>query len=193
MIFQSPKLKVAREALESMHVPPKVIIEFGTYVGSSAIAWGAILQGLHGQNAAEKGCRVYTFELDPKMVKLSRELVHLAGLHEIVHVLEGQAAESLGKLYDEGAVTRGGVDMAFIDHWEKYYLPDLQWCEELGVFHKGSLVIADNTDFPGAPQYLEYVRAGGTGSVKYDSKRYDSKTPRGPVSVFLANMSLDNS
>ena len=74
--------------------------------------------------------------------------------------------------------------MAFIDHWERYYLPDLQWCEELGVFHKGSLVIADNTDIPGAPQYLKYVRAGGTGSVKYDSKRYDSKTQRGAVSIF---------
>lgn len=184
MIFQAPKVKIAREVLESMPVPPKVIIEFGTYVGSSAIAWGAILQGFHGLNAAEKGCRVYTFELDPEMVKLSRELIHLAGLDEIVHVLEGPAAESLEKLYNEGAVTRGGVDMAFIDHWERYYLPDLQWCEELGVFHKGSLVIADNTDIPGAPQYLKYVRAGGTGSVKYDSKRYDSKTQRGAVSIF---------
>lgn len=184
MTFQAPKLKIAREMLESMPVPPKVIIEFGTYVGSSAIAWGAILQGLHGQNAADKGCRVYTFELDHEMVKLSRELIQLAGLEDIVHVLEGPAAESLEKLYNEGAVTRGGVDMAFIDHWEKYYLPDLQWCEELGVFHKGSLVIADNTDLPGAPQYLKYVRAGGTGTVKYDSKRYDSKAKRGPVSVF---------
>lgn len=183
MTFKAPKLKIAREMLESMSVPPKVIIEFGTYVGSSAIAWGAILQDLHGRDAAEKGCRVYTFELDPEMVRVSRELVHLAGLDEIVHVLEGPGAESLEILYNKGAVTRGGVDMAFIDHWEKYYLPDLQWCEELGVFHKGSLVIADNTDMPGAPQYLKYVRAGGTGSVKYDSKPYDSKAKRGPVGI----------
>lgn len=165
MIFKEPKIKIAREALESLPTKPKLIIEFGTYAGNSAIAWGAILQGLHGPNAAEKGCRVYTFELDPNMVRVSRELIQLAGLDGIVHVLEGPASESLRKLYDGGKVTPGGVDMAFIDHWEKYYLSDLRLCEELGVFHKGSLVIADNTDFPGAPQYLEYVRSGGSGSV----------------------------
>ena len=59
---------------------------------------------------------MYTFELDPIMVRLSRDLVQLAGLDEIVHVLEGPASESLRKLYDEGKVTSSGVDMAFIDH-----------------------------------------------------------------------------
>ena len=54
------------------------------------------------------------------MVRLSRDLVQLAGLDEIVHVLEGPASESLRKLYDEGKVTSSGVDMALIDHWEKY-------------------------------------------------------------------------
>lgn len=183
MTFKEPKLKIAREALESLPIKPKLIIEFGTYVGNSAIAWGAILQGLHGPNAAEKGCRVYTFELDPIMVRLSRDLVHLAGLDEIVHVLEGPASESLRKLYDEGKVTAGSVDMAFIDHWEEYYLPDLQLCEELGAFHKGSLVVADNTDFPGAPKYLEYVRSGGSGAVRYESEGYASQTKRGPASI----------
>lgn len=183
MVFRGPKLSIAREALESMPVSPKIIAEFGTYVGCSAVAWGAILKDIHGSNAAEKGCRVYTFELDPEMVRLSRELTQLAGLDDIVHVLEGPASDSLKKLYDEGFVTRGGVDMVFIDHWEKYYLPDLQLCEELGVFRKGSLVMADNTDFPGAPQYLNYVRAGGTGPVRYESKGYDSKAQHGPVSA----------
>lgn len=117
------------------------------------------------------------------MVRLSRDLVQLAGLDEIVHVLEGPASESLRTLYDEGKVTSGGVDMAFIDHWEEYYLPDLQLCEKLGVFHKGSLVIADNTDFPGAPKYLEYVRSGGSGAVRYESEGYTSQTKRGPVSI----------
>lgn len=183
MIFKEPKLKVAREALESLPTKPKLIIEFGTYVGNSAIAWGAILQDIHGSNAAEKGCRVYTFELDPTMVRLSKDLVQLAGLDDIVHVLEGPASESLRKLYYEGKVTASGVDMAFIDHWEKYYLPDLQLCEELGVFHKGSLIIADNTDFPGAPEYLEYVRSGGLGAVRYESEGHKSETKRGPVSI----------
>lgn len=182
MTFKEPKRKIAQTALESMPVKPKVIVEFGTYVGVSALAWGAVLQGLHGP---DKDCKVYTFELDPKMVQVSRDMVHLAGLDDLVHVVEGPATESLKRLYIEGKITAGGVDMVFFDHWEKHYVPDLQLCEQLGIFREGALAIADNTDMPGAPDYLKYVRAGGTGNVKYESKGYESETPtRRPVSVF---------
>ena len=104
---------------------------------------------------------VYTFELDPKMVALSRDLIELAGMADVVHVLEGPASESLKRLNDEGTVT--SVDMAFFDHWEKFYLPDLQLIEDLKLWRAGSLAIADNTDFPGAPDYLRYVKNGGRG------------------------------
>lgn len=46
-------------------------------------------------------------------------------------------------------------------------------------------MIADNTDFPGVPKYLEYVRSGGSRSVRYESGGYESKTKRGPVSIPL--------
>lgn len=119
------------------------------------------------------------------MVQVSRNMVHLAGLDDLVHVIEGPAAELLKRLYDEGNITAGGVDLVFFDHWEKHYVPDLQLCEQLGIFREGSLAIADNTDMPGAPDYLKYVRAGGTGSVKYESKGYGSETKtKGPISIF---------
>ena len=52
MIFRESKVKIAGAALEAMPVKPKVILDFGTYVGNSALAWGAILQSLHGADAA---------------------------------------------------------------------------------------------------------------------------------------------
>ncbi|KAF7175623.1 hypothetical protein CNMCM7691_009188 [Aspergillus felis] len=161
MIFKENKLALARQQLQGLQPPPKTVIEFGTYVGNSAIAWGAILRDLHGENV--HNCNVYTFELSPVSAQVAQDLIRLAGLEDLVRVLEGPAAESLKKLHIEGKVKPRAVDMAFFDHWEKFYLPDLQLCEDLNLFHRGSLVIADNTDFPGAPDYLAYVKAGGRG------------------------------
>ncbi len=194
MIFRRGKLDIVHEALVAMPEPPRVILEFGSYVGVSALGWGAILEGIHGVDAGAgagadmKGCcKVYTFEKDPEFVKMAREVIELAGLSDIVTVIEGTAAEALRGLVAEGKVQRGSVDMVFFDHWEKYYLPDLRVCEELRVLRMGSLVVADNTDKPGAPRYLEYVRAGGEeGGVRYETKTYQSKGERTgrPVSLY---------
>lgn len=193
MIFRRGKLDIVHEALVAMPEPPRVILEFGSYVGVSALGWGAILEGIHGVDAGAgagadmKGCcKVYTFEKDPEFVKMAREVIELAGLSDIVTVIEGTAAEALRGLVAEGKVQRGSVDIVFLDHWEKYYLPDLRVCEELRVLRMGSLVVADNTDKPGAPRYLEYVRAGGEeGGVRYETKTYQSRgeRPGRPVSL----------
>ncbi|PYI09693.1 S-adenosyl-L-methionine-dependent methyltransferase [Aspergillus sclerotiicarbonarius CBS 121057] len=176
MNFKQAKLNIAQEALMSMETAPKIILEFGTYIGCSAIAWAAILRDLHGASA--EGLHVYTFEVSETVAEVARDLIRVAGVEDIVHVIVGPASESLKQLVEEGKVKEKGVDMAFFDHWEKFYLSDLQLCEDLGLFREGSRVIADNTDIPGAPDYLEYLRAGGRGgegSVRYETKSVQSE------------------
>ena len=190
MIFRDAKLAVAKEALQAQTPAPRTILEFGTFVGKSALAWGAMLRDIHGENLPED-VNVYTFDPNPKMVALTRDFVKLAGLENIVHVVEGPGGESVRKLVEEGKVT--SVDMAFYDHWEKFYLPDLQLMEELKLWRVGSLAIADNTDMPGAPDYLAYVKAGGSGvdgAVKYDSKTFETHGGRGPVSTSTFSFDL---
>ncbi len=126
-----------------------MVVEFGTFVGTSALAWGATVRDLHGSDAAD--LRVYAFELDPKHAQIARDFVTLASLDDVVTVLDGPGDESLKKLYAEGKVVAGKVDVVFLDHWKDAYLPDLKLLEELKLFHPGSVVIADNTDIPGAP------------------------------------------
>lgn len=157
MIFGKKKLEVAQAQLMAQQPTPRTIIEFGTFVGKSALAWGAILRDIY-EGKVPEDVNVYTFEVDPQMVSLSLDLIKLAGLENAVHVLEGSASESLKQLHADGKVT--SVDMAFFDHWEEFYLPDLQLIEDLKLFKVGSLAIADNTDFPGAPDYLKYVCEG---------------------------------
>ncbi|KAL5357422.1 S-adenosyl-L-methionine-dependent methyltransferase [Aspergillus floccosus] len=160
MTFRKPKLTLARQQLAQMTPAPTTLLEFGTYVGASAIAWGTMLRELNPDAAAS--CRVYTFELSAVTAGVARDLISLAGLEDTVTVVEGPAAASVEKLYAQGAVGKRGVDVVFFDHWEEFYVPDLRVCEDLGLFRVGALAIADNTDRPGAPAYLEYMRAGGS-------------------------------
>ncbi|KAJ5640831.1 hypothetical protein N7528_000456 [Penicillium herquei] len=192
MIFRAKKLAVAKEALVAQSPAPRTILEFGTFVGKSALAWGAMLRDIHGENVPED-VNVYTFDPNPQMVALTRDFVKLCGLEGLVHVVEGPGSECLNKLVAEGKVT--SVDMAFFDHWEKFYVSDLQLIEELKLWREGSLAIADNTDMPGAPDYLAYVRAGGSGvdgAVKYETKSIETQGTRGPSVVEISTVLATN-
>jgi catechol O-methyltransferase len=172
MTFKPGKLAVARRSIEQVRPVPKVLVECGAYVGNSAVAWGAMLRELNPGQAV----RVFTLELDPEFAQIARDVVELAGLSDVVSVLQGPSGESLRKLQGEYGVEK--IDVLFLDHWEDAYLPDLQLCEELGLLKKGGLVLADNTDMPGAPRYLEYVKAGGSrrdGGVRYQSESVESE------------------
>jgi catechol O-methyltransferase len=46
----------------------------------------------------------------------------------------------------------------FIDHDKTAYLPDLQRIVSERWLHPGSVVVADNVKFPGAPEYRTYLR-----------------------------------
>ena len=173
MIFRGSKIATSKQALQNMTPKPKVFVEFGTFVGTSAIAWAAMLRDFHGSDA--KDLKVFTFEFDPNAADVARDLIAAAGVDDVVEVLTGPGAESLKKLHSEGRVKEGEVDVVFIDHWEECYLPDLKLCEELKLFRVGSLAIADNTDMPGAPDYLAYVKKGGEGSVKFESESLRSE------------------
>ena len=168
-------MALSRKVLEDLFPAPRVVLEFGTYIGSSAIGWADILADLH--SGATDGLKVWSFEFDSERASMAREFIELAGLSDVVAVLDGEAAESVRRLVAEGKIKQGEVDVVFMDHWKNYYLPDLKLCEELALFRDGSVVLADNTDYPGAPDYVEYVKKGGSGvdkAVQYKSESLDS-------------------
>lgn len=191
LIYGAEKARISARRLADLQPKPKCVVEYGCFIGSSAMAWGAALKDIHGPDAAAHGARVWTFEMDAPVAQLARNLIDLAGLTDVVTVMVGPGAESLKKLVREGDIGEGEVDMVFMDHWKGFYLPDLKLCEELKVFHKGSVVMADNTDHPGAPDYLEYVKKGGSGEkgmVRYESTTIDTERKGGrgmPVRLHL--------
>ena len=58
------------------------------------------------------------------------------------------------------------MDFVFIDHWNDLYVRDLKLLEAHGLLRKGTVIMADNLIFPGAPDYREYVQS----SEKYDTE-----------------------
>jgi catechol O-methyltransferase len=130
---------------------PKVILELGAYVGYSATRMG--------QQLPTDG-RLYSIEFSPKNATIARSIIDHAGLTPRVTIVVGILGDG-GKTADllekEHGFGPGYVDFVFIDHAKEAYLPDLQLIINRGWLHKGSVVVADNIKFPGAPEYQAYM------------------------------------
>jgi catechol O-methyltransferase len=142
-IYSPAKIAISRAALEKTS-PVKTIVEAGVCVGTSALGWGKMIKDF---NPGDASVRVYALELDEKMCRTATELIKLAGLDDVVTVIQGTADGSIKKLKDAGELKV--IDALFLDHWKDRYLPDIQLCEDWKLFRVGSVIIADNTDMPG--------------------------------------------
>ncbi|KIW99274.1 uncharacterized protein Z519_00937 [Cladophialophora bantiana CBS 173.52] len=129
---------------------PQVMVELGGYVGYSCILFGNALRKAGGK-------KYFSLERNPDFVTAISSLVDLAGLSDIVQVIEGSSDASIKELHVAGTLRH--VDLMFLDHYKPAYTTDLKLCEELNLIAPGSVFAADNVIKPGNPPYLEYVRS----------------------------------
>ncbi|KAL7919737.1 S-adenosyl-L-methionine-dependent methyltransferase [Trichoderma austrokoningii] len=132
---------------------PQTVVELGGYLGYSAILFA---DAMRRSNPSQQ-LRVFSLELSAEFSSIARELIQLAGLSDIVTVVTGPAEESLRKLHAQGVLT--SLDLLFLDHVEELYSADFKVCEELSLFHNGTVIAADNVVRPGAPEYRQLVRS----------------------------------
>jgi catechol O-methyltransferase len=136
-------------------VAPKRVVELGAYCGYSAVRMAArMARGGTGSDAP----RLVSIELNPAYAAVARAVIAHAGLSEIATVVVGTAAEVLPGLC---AAHFGGAraDFVFFDHWKDAYAPDARVLLEHSVLRDGGVLLADNVIYPGAPEFLELVRA----------------------------------
>ncbi|KAL1635040.1 hypothetical protein SLS58_010435 [Diplodia intermedia] len=136
---------------------PTTFLEFGSYVGYSAICLASAMVKRAGTS---RRVRYVSFEKNPIIAAVAASLCDLAGLRDVVSITVGSAGESLSRLVRAGAVGPKSVDFVLLDHWKDLYIADLQICERESLLRPGSVVLADNIVFPGAPEYLAYVQKG---------------------------------
>jgi predicted O-methyltransferase YrrM len=128
---------------------PETVVEFGTSFGISTIHLAAAVT----DNATG---HVVTTELSSRKVTAARQNLEQAGLAGVVTILEGDALETLASL-------TGPVGLVLLDGWKDLYLPVLRLMQP--KLTPGALVIADDTSYESAANYLAYVRDPSSGFV----------------------------
>jgi catechol O-methyltransferase len=132
---------------------PKLVLEVGAYIGYSALRMSRCLP---------EGGRISSVEFNPSNADLARRIVAHAGADDRIKFVVGTLGDggtTIGRLASEHGFAKGTLDLVFLDHDKDVYLSDLQRILEQGWLHRGSVVVADNVKFPGAPEYRAYMQS----------------------------------
>jgi catechol O-methyltransferase len=132
---------------------PRLLLELGTYCGYSALRMARIMPA---------GARVCSIEFSPANAAIARRIWDHAGIGDQLTVVVGTLGDggsTIDRLRTEHGFGEGTVDFVFVDHDKAAYLPDLESILGERWLHPGSIVVADNVRFPGAPQYRDYLEA----------------------------------
>jgi predicted O-methyltransferase YrrM len=131
---------------------PETVVEFGTSFGISTIHLAAAV--------TDNGTgRVVSTELSGRKATAARQNLEQVGLAGVVTILQGDALETL-------ASVTGPVGLVLLDGWKELYLPVLRLLQPR--LTPGALVIADDTSYKSAADYLAHVRDPGNGFVSID-------------------------
>jgi catechol O-methyltransferase len=134
-------------------VSPGLLLELGTYCGYS---------GLRIARVMPPDARFFSIEFNPANAEIARRIWAHAGVGDRLTVIVGSLGDggaTVERLRSEFAFTDGALDFVFVDHDKKAYLPDLERIQQERWLHPGSVVVADNVKFPGAPEYRAYLQA----------------------------------
>jgi len=133
-------------------VRPRRLLELGTYCGYSALRMARMMP---------VDAHLYSVEFNPANAELAQRILTHAGMDERVTIVVGTLGDggaTLRRLRNEHGFTEGSLDLVFLDHDKDAYLPDLERIRAEGWLHAGSVVVADNIAFPGAPEYRSYMK-----------------------------------
>jgi len=150
------KAKLVADIIASLK--PRKVLEIGTFLGYMAISMACALP---------EGSQLVTIEKDETNHAAATLILQKAlgvdlsnGGRVAVESWLGPSSSVLEsaefrRLHLSGS--KEAFDMVLMDHWKPEYAADLKRLERLGFIRKGSVVLADNVLFPGAPELLTYL------------------------------------
>ena len=134
-------------------IRPRLALEIGAYVGYSALRIARKLP---------QGGRLVSVELNADNAEIARRIAEHAGVADRVTFVTGHLGDegkTMARLAAECGLAERSLDVVFLDHDKDAYLPDLRRLLDAGWLHPGSVVVADNVGFPGAPEYRAHMTA----------------------------------
>ena len=135
-----------------LRIRPLRVLEVGAYVGYSALRIARMLPD---------GGQLISVEYNADNARIATEVSEHAGVSNRVRFVVGTVGDEGGRTLSalRSAVgERGGFDLVFLDHDKDFYVSDLERLIEAGLLQPGGVVVADNVGFPGAPEYLSFMR-----------------------------------
>ena len=108
-----------------------------------------------------------TIEADSQSAAVARSIHQHAGVVDRIKIINDYTENVIPHLSKDFKVD--SFDFIFIDHFKDVYLRDLKMLEEVGLIKSGTMIVADNVIYPGAPDYLEYIR----NNPNYSTKMYE--------------------
>src|SRR5437868_7021941 len=131
---------------------PRLLLELGTYCGYSGLRMARVMPA---------DARFCSIEFNPANAEIARRIWAHAGVEDRLTVVVGSLGDggaTIERLRGEFGFTDGALDFVFVDHDKEAYLPDLERIQQERWLHPGSVVVADNVKFPGAPKYRAYLQ-----------------------------------
>jgi catechol O-methyltransferase len=132
---------------------PTLLLELGAYCGYSGLRMARVMPA---------DARLYSIEFSPANAEIARRIWTHAGVDDRLTVVVGTLGDggaTIDRLRSDDGFSAGALDFVFVDHDKGAYLPDLERILQERWLHPGSVVVADNVKFPGAPKYRAYMRA----------------------------------
>ena len=99
---------------------------------------------------------IVTIDVDPASVATARRIYEHAGVANRIQIIVNPTYLSIPHLSKKFHID--SFDFIFIDHDKEDYLGDLKLLEDVGLIKPGTMIVADNIIFPGAPDYVNYIR-----------------------------------
>ncbi|CAF1307391.1 unnamed protein product [Didymodactylos carnosus] len=139
------KGKILDAALQSRQ--PKTVLELGTFLGYSSLRMASQLP---------EDTLIVTIDVDPASIATARRIHEHAGVTNRIQIVLNPTYQSIPYLSKKFHID--SFDFIFIDHDKADYLSDLKLLEDVGLIKPGTMIVADNIIFPGAPDYVNYIR-----------------------------------
>ena len=130
---------------------PRLALELGTYCGYGALRIAS----------AAPSAQVVSVELSAANAAVAQRIWTHAGVADRITCVVGTVGDgrqTLDTLQNDYGFAAGALDLLFIDHNKNAYLADLLTIVDRGWLRRGSIVVADNVGFPGAPKYRAFMR-----------------------------------
>jgi catechol O-methyltransferase len=132
---------------------PSLLLELGAYCGYSGLRMARVMPA---------GAHLCSLEFSAANAEIARRIWAHAGVGDRLTVVLGTLGDggaTIERLRGEFGFSDGAVDFVFVDHDKSAYLPDLERILQERWLHPGSIVVADNVKFPGAPKYRAYLKS----------------------------------